>query len=123
MGCSGESTLDVEGKIVGWTDAPLSDKGKKQAVQAGRRLLGQGLRFDVVFTSVLRRAVCTAWTALAESDNFAMPIINTWRLNERHHGSLQGMNAANADARCVDWCVLPPEVGLEDSRHPGNDPL
>jgi len=101
-------------------------------VEAGRMLLDEGFRFDIVFTSVLRRAVRTAWTALAESGNFAMPVINSWRLNERHYGGLQGLNKAETAAKHGEkqvkiwrrsYDIPPPAISASDPRHPSNDPM
>lgn len=128
----GESEWDAAGIFTGWADVDLSPAGLAEAAEAGRRLREEGYRFDVVFTSVLCRAVRTAWTALAHSENFAMPIVNTWRLNGRHYGALQGHHreetaAKHGDAQVGLWRrsydVPPPSVELDDSRHPVNDLL
>ncbi|CAK9085118.1 2, partial [Durusdinium trenchii] len=76
--------------LVGWLDVDLSEEGTKEAAAAGKLLKEKGLKCDIVFTSLLRRSVRCAWTALMEMDHFAMPVINSWRLNERHFGDLQG---------------------------------
>eukprot|EP00434_Breviolum_minutum_P022199 symbB.v1.2.019595.t3/scaffold1611.1/size109513/1 len=76
--------------IVGWTDVDLSPEGQAEATAAGRLLKEKGFKCDIVFTSLLRRSVKSAWMALMELENFAMPVINSWRLNERHFGDLQG---------------------------------
>jgi len=76
----GESLWNVENIFTGWHDIDLSETGKAEAVEAGKCLKEKGFKFDIVFTSVLRRAIKTAWTALTYSENFAMPIMQTWRL-------------------------------------------
>jgi len=85
-----------------------------------------------VFTSVLRRAIKTAWTALAESENFTMPIVNSWRLNERHYGGLQGLNKSETAAKYGDdqvkiwrrsFDVPPPEISEDHEQHPAGSPL
>jgi 2,3-bisphosphoglycerate-dependent phosphoglycerate mutase len=128
----GESVWNVENIFTGWHDVDLSDAGKKEAVEAGKMLKAAGFKFDIVFTSVLRRAIRTAWTALMESENFSMPIINTWRLNERHYGGLQGLNKAETAAKHGDdqvkiwrrsYDVPPPVLDMSDPRHPSNDPM
>lgn len=126
----GESVWNVANIFTGWTDVDLSEHGKQEAVEAGLSLKKQGFKFDVVFTSVLRRAVETAWTVCTHSDNFAMPIVNSWRLNERHYGGLQGLNKADTAAKYGEhqvkvwrrsFDVPPPPIEVSDSRHPAND--
>ncbi|CAE7410974.1 gpmA, partial [Symbiodinium sp. CCMP2456] len=84
----GESEWSAEKNFAGWMDVDLTESGKKAAADAGKCLKEKGLKPGVVFTSKLRRSVCTAWLALMESDNVTLPIINSWRLNERHYGEL-----------------------------------
>jgi len=128
----GESVWNVENIFTGWTDVDLSPTGEQEAIEAGKCLKEKGYKFDIVFTSVLRRAIKTAWTALTYSENFAQPIINTWRLNERHYGGLQGLNKAETAKKHGDdqvkiwrrsYDVPPPEIEITDDRHPANDPL
>jgi len=128
----GESVWNVANIFTGWADVDLSPNGEMEAVEAGKCLKEKGFKFDVVFTSMLRRSIKTAWTALAHSENFSMPIINTWRLNERHYGALQGLNKAETAAKHGDeqvkiwrrsYDIPPPSIELSDSRHPANDPL
>jgi len=122
----------VENIFTGWADVDLSPAGELEAVEAGKCLKEKGYKFDIVFTSVLKRAIKTAWSSLRESDNFAMPIINSWRLNERHYGGLQGLNKAetaekHGDAQVKIWRrsfdVPPPTIDKSDPRHPSNDPV
>jgi len=94
----GESQWNVQNIFTGWVDVDLSERGELEAVEAGKCLLDNGYKFDIVFTSVLRRAIKTAWKSLMVSENFTMPIVNSWRLNERHYGGLQGMNKAETAA-------------------------
>lgn len=128
----GESVWNVANIFTGWADVDLSEVGKQEAVEAGKCLKEKGYKFDIVFTSVLRRAVKTAWTALMESDNFTMPIVNNWRLNERHYGGLQGLNKAetaqqHGEDQVKIWRrsydIPPPSIDETDERHPCNDPL
>jgi 2,3-bisphosphoglycerate-dependent phosphoglycerate mutase len=128
----GESEWNVANIFTGWHDVDLSPAGKLEAIEAGKCLKEKGFKFDIVFTSVLRRAIKTAWTALMESENFAMPIVNTWRLNERHYGGLQGLNKADTAAKYGDdqvkiwrrsYDIPPPEIEQSDERHPCNDPM
>ena len=88
----GESLWNKENLFTGWTDVELSEKGLQEAVEAGRVLRSEGYVFDVAFTSVLKRAIKTLWLALEEMDLMWIPVHNSWRLNERHYGALQGLN-------------------------------
>ena len=90
----GESTWNKENRFTGWTDVPLSDKGIKEAREAGRLMKQSGLVFDVAHTSVLKRAIKTLWLALEEMDQMWIPVQQTWRLNERYYGALQGLSKA-----------------------------
>lgn len=128
----GESEWNVANIFTGWHDVDLSPQGVTEAVEAGKCLKEKGFKFDIVFTSVLRRSIKTAWTALMHSENFSMPIINSWRLNERHYGGLQGLNKADTAAKYGDdqvkiwrrsYDVPPPTIEKSDPRHPCNDPL
>ena len=91
----GESTWNLENRFTGWTDVPLTPTGVAQARQAGQLLKDAGYGFDVAYTSVLKRAIWTLWHALDTLDRTWLPIINDWRLNERHYGALQGLNTAD----------------------------
>merc|ERR1719191_1668213 len=128
----GESVWNVENIFTGWHDVDLSPAGAQEAIAAGKSLKEKGFKFDIVFTSVLRRAIKTAWTALMHSENFAMPIVNSWRLNERHYGGLQGLNKAETAQKHGDeqdkiwrrsYDVPPPSIDISDPRHPANDPV
>ena len=98
----GGSIWNRENRFTGWTDVDLSEKGKEEAVQAGRLLLREGFVFDVAFTSVLRRAIKTLWLALEEMDLMWIPVYNNWRTNERHYGALQGLNKAETAGEARD---------------------
>jgi 2,3-bisphosphoglycerate-dependent phosphoglycerate mutase len=127
----GESTWNKENRFTGWTDVDLSEKGRAEAKLAGQTLLAEGLTFDLAFTSVLKRAIRTLWIALDEMDLMWIPVENSWRLNERHYGGLQGLNKAETAARYGDAQVLiwrrsydipPPALTPDDDRYPGQDP-
>jgi len=127
----GESTWNKENRFTGWTDVDLSDKGREEAVEAGKVLLREGYVFDVAYTSVLRRAIKTLWLALEELDLMWIPIHNSWRLNERHYGALQGLNKAEtAEKHGMDqvkiwrrsYAIQPPALTRDDARYPGKDP-
>ena len=127
----GESTWNKENRFTGWTDVPLSPEGVEEALEAGRLLRAEGYTFDVAFTSVLRRAIKTLWLALDELDQMWIPVYNSWRLNERHYGALQGLNKAETAARHGEaqvkawrrsYDVPPPALAPDDPRYPGRDP-
>ncbi len=127
----GESTWNMENRFTGWTDVPLSEKGTKEAVEAGRLLLKEGYSFDVAYTSVLKRAIKTLWIAMEEMDLMWIPVHRSWRLNERHYGALQGLNKAETAERHGmekvklwrrSYDIRPPALTREDTRFPGNDP-
>jgi 2,3-bisphosphoglycerate-dependent phosphoglycerate mutase len=127
----GESIWNKENRFTGWTDVDLSEQGLREARDAGKLLQELGYTFDVAFTSVLRRAIRTLWTALDEMDLMWIPIHHSWRLNERHYGALQGLNKAETAAKFGDQQVLiwrrsydipPPPLDRSDPRYPGGDP-
>src|SRR5665648_991224 len=88
----GESVWNKENLFSGWSDVDLSDHGKEEVQKAGKILKEQGFKFDVAFTSVLKRAIRTLWIVLDEMDLMWIPVYRDWRLNERHYGALQGLN-------------------------------
>ncbi len=91
----GESTWNLENRFTGWTDVDLTPTGVEQAKAAGRLLKAEGYDFDVCYTSVLKRATRTLWHCLDEMDRTWLPVVHSWRLNERHYGALQGLNKAD----------------------------
>lgn len=127
----GESVWNKENRFTGWTDVELSDKGVVEAKQAGGILKDKNFTFDIAFTSVLERAIRTLEIVLDENGK-EVPIIKSWRLNERHYGALQGLNKADTaqqygEKQVAIWrrsyAVAPPPLTREDSRFPGKDPL
>src|SRR5512134_2479984 len=90
----GESVWNKENRFTGWTDVDLSDRGREEAVEAGRLMRAQNYEFDVAYTSVLKRAIRTLSIVLDEMDLMWIPEHRSWRLNERHYGALQGLNKA-----------------------------
>ena len=127
----GESAWNKENRFTGWTDVDLTPQGIAEAKEAGRLLRGQGFTFDIAYTSVLKRAIRTLWLALDELDLMWIPVVRSWRLNERHYGALQGLNKAETAAKFGDAQVLiwrrsydipPPALGVNDERYPGRDP-
>ena len=126
----GQSTWNVENLFTGWTDVDLSVAGCEEARQAGRELARAGIQPDVVFTSVLKRAIRTQWLMLDELDLLWLPVARSWRLNERHYGALQGLNKAqtverHGEAQVKIWRrgydIPPPPLALDDERHPRFD--
>ncbi|MGJ7612180.1 MULTISPECIES: 2,3-diphosphoglycerate-dependent phosphoglycerate mutase [unclassified Variovorax] len=102
----GESTWNLENRFTGWTDVDLTETGVEQAKQAGRLLKAEGYDFDVAYTSVLKRATRTLWHTLDELDRTWLPVVHSWRLNERHYGGLQGLNKAETAKKYGDEQVL-----------------
>jgi 2,3-bisphosphoglycerate-dependent phosphoglycerate mutase len=90
----GESIWNKENRFTGWTDVPLSEKGRKESKKAGRILASHEYGFDIAYTSVLKRAIKTLWIVLEEMDLMWIPVVHSWRLNERHYGTLQGLDKA-----------------------------
>jgi len=126
----GQSIWNVENLFTGWTDVDLSDQGCDEARRSGRELALAGFVPDVVFTSVLKRAIRTQWLMLDELDLLWLPVARSWRLNERHYGALQGLNKAqtverHGEAQVKIWRrsydIPPPPLMLDDQRHPRFD--
>ncbi len=121
----GESTWNLENRFTGWTDVELTATGVEQAKQAGRLLKEAGYDFDVAYTSVLKRAIWTLWHTLDQMDRTWLPVVHSWRLNERHYGALQGLNKADMAKQYGDEQVLvwrrsydtpPPALDAADPR-------
>ena len=126
----GQSTWNLDNLFTGWTDVDLTAQGESEAREAGRLLLAEGIPFDIAFTSVLKRAIRTLWIATDEMDRLWMPVERTWRLNERHYGSLQGLDKAQTVAEYGEqqvkiwrrsYDIPPPALTLDDPRHPRFD--
>lgn len=126
----GQSVWNLENKFTGWTDVDLSAQGVAEAQNAGRLLRAEGYEFDLVYTSVLKRAIRTLWLALDELDQMWLPVVRHWRLNERHYGALQGLNKAETAQKVGaeqvhiwrrSYATPPPPLELTDPRYPGHD--
>ncbi|MGH4137385.1 2,3-diphosphoglycerate-dependent phosphoglycerate mutase [Clostridium sp.] len=126
----GESLWNKENRFTGWTDVDLSENGLIEARKAGEILKQNGYTFDLAYTSVLKRAIRTLWIALHEMDLMWIPVIKSWKLNERHYGALQGLNKAETAKKYGDeqvhrWRryvdVRPPELLKTDDRYPGTE--
>ena len=126
----GQSTWNLENIFTGWHDVPLSERGDIEAIDAGVLMKEAGLLPDVVHTSLLLRAIETADLALAELGRSWIPVRRSWRLNERHYGTLQGLNKAQTAAQYGEdqvkiwrrsYDVRPPALEPSDERHPSHD--
>ena len=126
----GESIWNLENRFTGWTDVDLTPTGIAQAKSAGRLLKAEGFEFDLAYTSVLKRATRTLWHCLDEMDRTWLPVIHSWRLNERHYGALQGLNKADVAKQYGDAQVLiwrrsydspPPALESTDPRSERSD--
>jgi len=126
----GESQWNLENRFTGWTDVELSENGIIEAKSSGQLLKDKGYLFDLVYTSVLRRAIQTMDLCLEAMGIENIPIKYHWRLNERHYGALQGLNKAETAQKYGDEQVLvwrrsydtpPPPLNIDDERHPRFD--
>jgi 2,3-bisphosphoglycerate-dependent phosphoglycerate mutase len=126
----GESKWNLENKFTGWTDVELTEKGEAEAKNAGELINNENINIDLVFTSVLKRAINTMNICLSNMDHNNPEIFQDWRLNERHYGSLQGLNKSETAKKYGDDQVLiwrrsydikPPELDQDDDRHPRFD--
>jgi len=127
----GESIWNRENRFTGWTDVDLSEKGIREAEEAGQVLKEKSYSFDIVFTSVLKRAIRTTWVVLDKMDLMWVPVQNSWRLNEKHYGALQGLNKAEMAAKYGEeqvhlwrraYDVRPPALAENDPRNSRSDP-
>ncbi len=126
----GQSQWNLENRFTGWVDVDITEQGREEARRAGQLLKEEGFEFDLVFTSVLKRAIRTMWIALDELDQMWVPVTRSWRLNERHYGALQGLNKAetaekHGEDQVKVWRrsfdIPPPEMPVEDPGHPCHD--
>ena len=127
----GESQWNLENRFTGWTDVDLTENGRREAKAAGELLRQEGFTFDIAYTSVLRRAIRTLWIALYALDLMWLPVVHSWRLNERHYGALQGLNKTETAAKfgeeqVLKWrrayAVAPEPLPPSDPRRIGDDP-
>jgi 2,3-bisphosphoglycerate-dependent phosphoglycerate mutase len=127
----GESVWNKENRFTGWTDVDLSEKGIEEALKAGYLLKKEGFTFDLAYTSVLTRAIKTLWNVLNSMDHIWIPVIKSWKLNERHYGSLQGLNKDETVAKYGEeqvkiwrrsYGVAPIPLDENDERYSGKDP-
>ena len=126
----GQSTWNLENRFTGWVDVPLSPLGIEESRQAGQLMKSLGLEFDIAFTSVLKRAIKTLWIVLEELDAMWIPVLRSWRVNERMYGALQGLNKQETaqihGARQVEiwrrsYGTRPPPLSPDHPHWPGRD--
>lgn len=126
----GQSQWNLDNRFTGWTDVDLSEQGRAEAAAGGKLLLEAGYEFDIVYTSVLKRAIRTMQIVMDELDQMWVPVVRDWRLNERHYGQLQGLNKAettrqHGEEQVKVWrrsySIPPPPLAPDDERFPGND--
>lgn len=127
----GQSTWNKENRFTGWTDIPLSEQGIEEAIKAGKVMKEQGFKFKRAYCSLLSRAIKTLWLGLEEMDQMYIPVSKNWRLNEKHYGTLQGLNKSETAAKYGDEQVLlwrrsfdipPKALSEDDPRSPKIDP-
>ncbi|XVK24888.1 2,3-diphosphoglycerate-dependent phosphoglycerate mutase [Pectinatus frisingensis] len=123
----GESEWNQKNLFTGWTDVDLTEKGRNEAHTAGNALKEKGFDFDICYTSYLKRAIHTLDIILSELDRVWLPVIKTWKLNERHYGALQGLNKSETAVKYGEeqvkiwrrsFDVCPPLLSQTDKRNP-----
>ncbi len=123
----GESEWNKKNRFTGWTDVGLTRAGGEEAKRAGRLLLANGFDFDICYTSYLKRAIHTLDLVLEQMDRAWLPVVKTWKLNERHYGALQGLNKAKTAEKYGEGQVRiwrrsfsgrPPALAGDDQRNP-----
>lgn len=126
----GESIWNLENKFTGWYDVALSKAGHEEAAEGGVLLDEGGFKFDIAYTSTLKRAIRTCYYALEGTDCVWVPTVKAWELNERHYGSLTGLDKQETvDKYGKDQVLIwrrsfdipPPDVTLDSEHFPGND--
>jgi 2,3-bisphosphoglycerate-dependent phosphoglycerate mutase len=126
----GQSQWNLDNRFTGWYDVDLSEQGRAEAAAGGVLLREGAYEFDVVYTSVLKRAIRTMQIVMDELDQMWVPVVRDWRLNERHYGQLQGLNKAetarqHGEDQVKIWrrsySIPPPPLTPDDERYPGKD--
>ena len=126
----GESEWNKKNLFTGWADVDLSETGRREAAEGGRALAEAGFDFDLCYTSYLKRAIHTLQIVLDNMDRNWLPVIKSWRLNERHYGALQGLNKAETAAKYGEdqvkiwrrsYATRPPLLTKDDERWPGHE--
>jgi 2,3-bisphosphoglycerate-dependent phosphoglycerate mutase len=126
----GESIWNKENRFTGWTDVDLSETGMREAVEAGKLLKQEGYHFEVAYTSYLTRAIRTLWLIQEQMDLLWITVHKSWRLNEKHYGTLQGLNKSEMAEKYGEqqvhlwrrsYDIPPPALNENDPRHPRFD--
>ena len=126
----GQSKWNLKNLFTGWTDVGLTKKGEMEAKEAGEIINQLDFKIDVTYTSFLKRAIHTLWIILDEIDRAWLPVHRDWRFNERHYGSLQGLDKSETTKKYGEdqvhlwrrsYDIKPPELEVDDERHPIND--
>lgn len=126
----GESEWNKANRFTGWTDVALSELGISEAIEAGKALKSEGYDFDLCYTSYLKRSIRTLNSVLEQLDREWLPVIKTWKLNERHYGALQGLDKSETAAKYGEeqvkiwrrsFDVQPPSLTVDDERNPKNN--
>jgi len=126
----GESTWNLANKFTGWYDCPLSEKGHLEAAEGGRLIKDAGIKPNIAFTSLQKRAIRTLWHVLEESNRMWIPVTKSWKINERHYGGLQGLDKQETvdkygKDQVLTWRrsydIPPPTVDKTSPHHPSND--
>ena len=127
----GQSQWNASNQFTGWVDVDLTDQGRQEAIRGGQMLKDKGILPDILYTSLLRRAITTANIALDAADRHWIPVVRDWRLNERHYGKLQGLNKAEikeefGDEQFMLWRrsydTPPPAIDADNEYSQTNDP-
>lgn len=123
----GESEWNRKNLFTGWTDVDLTETGREEAGNAGLLLRQNGFDFDICYTSYLKRAIHTLNLVLGQMDREWLPVVKTWKLNERHYGALQGLNKSETAQKYGEnqvkiwrrsFDVCPPALSESDERNP-----
>ncbi len=126
----GQSQWNLDNRFTGWTDVDLTERGVEEAHNAAAALRADGYTFDIAFTSVLTRAIRTLWLVLDDLGIVWIPVVRSWRLNERHYGALEGLNKSETTAKHGadqvqiwrrSYSTSPPPLNVDDERHPAGD--
>ena len=126
----GQSDWNLKNLFTGWKNPELTELGVQEANTGGKALAETGIKFDIAFTSVLKRAIRTPWYVLDETDQMWVPVERAWQLNERHYGALQGLNKKetadkSGEEQVFIWRrsydIPPSKLSEVDDRHPKHD--
>lgn len=126
----GQSEWNLQNRFTGWVDVDLTDRGVSEAIKSGELIAKEGIIFDQAFTSLQRRAIKTLWLSLEAANQFHLPVIKDWRLNERHYGDLTGCNKQETRSKYGEeqvhiwrrsFDIPPPKIDRKNKYHPIHD--